>query len=59
MASEGNERAEMRAHPTFSQKRAFEDWVSEIDTWPLSEVLDKMIDMLEKPDQPTGREAWI
>ena len=52
--------------PTLSQKRVFEDWIFEIDcwfrkfgAWPISGVLDKMIDMLEKPDQPTGREAWI
>ena len=54
-----NERApSMRAFPLFSQKAMFKDWISEFvcwfrkfDTWPLSDVLDKMIWMLGKPQR--------
>ena len=54
----------MRILPMFSQKRVFEDWILEIDcrfrrfdSWPLFEVLYKMIDMLKKPDWPNGGEG--
>ena len=54
-----NERVEMRACP-------FKDYISELgcrfrkfDTWPLSDVLDKMIWMLGKPPMSEDRDAGI
>ena len=54
MDSKENGRAEMRILPMYSLKRVFEDWVfgidclfREFDSWPLSAVLDKTIDMVK------------
>ena len=59
-----NERAEMRPVPLFSQKAMFNDWILEFDCWfsnldtcPLSGVLDKMIRMSQKSPIPEDREA--
>ena len=62
--SEENERDEMCILPTFSQKRVFEDWIfdtdcrfGKFDSAPLSELLDKMNDMLGNSAENKDREA--
>ena len=54
----------MCAVPLFSQNAMFNDWIPErgcwlrkFDTCPLSEVLAKMIWMLERHPRPEDREA--
>ena len=54
---------EMCAVPLFSQNTMFKDWrftfdcwSRKFDTWPLGDVLDKTIWMLEKPHRPKDRE---
>ena len=50
--------------PMFSQKRAPEArifeidcWFRDFDPWPLSGILDKMVDMLKKSPEANDREA--
>ena len=59
-----NKRIEMCALPSTSQKEVFKNWLEAVDVrfmelrqHPISEVLDKMIEMLVSSVKPKGREA--
>ena len=55
----------MRPLPLTGRKDVFANWSGEVDVWfkklhqySISEIVDKMIEMLRSPFKPKGREAF-